>query len=197
MSGFKYNASNNEINLNGLIVKDNGNETFTVNDDIRVLAGEYVVFGLNEDPSVNGGINVDFEYAGFTLANGDDEIILYYGNTTIDEVAYDGGPLFPVLEGKINELRSGSATATKNDQGVAWCAALSAMANGDFGTPGVPNDDCGEINVNDLDQDGFEAEPNGDDCDDGDPTINPNATEIPDDGIDQDCDGADAEGHSQ
>ena len=30
------------------------------------------------------------------------------------------------------------------------------------------------------------------DCDDADPERNPGATDVPDDGIDQDCDGVDA-----
>ena len=47
--------------------------------------------------------------------------------------------------------------------------------------------------VPDNDGDGFLAT---DDCDDDDPSINPEAEDIPGDGIDQDCDGEDASSDS-
>ncbi|MBN1770718.1 MAG: hypothetical protein JXB32_05620, partial [Deltaproteobacteria bacterium] len=43
----------------------------------------------------------------------------------------------------------------------------------------------------DTDDDGYDAaECGGDDCDDSDAEVNPGATELPGDGVDQDCDGA-------
>ena len=47
----------------------------------------------------------------------------------------------------------------------------------------------GDANATDDDSDGY-SESQGD-CDDTDPQIHPGASELPDDGIDQDCDGID------
>ncbi|MDP6935775.1 MAG: MopE-related protein, partial [Myxococcota bacterium] len=46
--------------------------------------------------------------------------------------------------------------------------------------------------VQDGDGDGYvDVELGGDDCDDGDPAVNPGAQEVWYDGVDSDCDGAD------
>ncbi len=57
-------------------------------------------------------------------------------------------------------------------------------ADGDgFGDPSLVEVSC-NANPGQVD--------NGDDCDDSDPFVNPDAQDIPNDGIDQDCDGIDA-----
>lgn len=60
--------------------------------------------------------------------------------------------------------------------------------------PGKP--DCCETgdtsSVADADDDGFvDQDAGGDDCDDSDPEVNPDAEEIPGDGVDSNCDGED------
>jgi hypothetical protein len=74
--------------------------------------------------------------------------------------------------------------------GIALITGVAACA---FGT------DCSDCGIRtDADGDFHEDDPLGlglalyADCDDTDPTINSSATDIPGDGIDQDCDGSDA-----
>jgi len=55
-------------------------------------------------------------------------------------------------------------------------------------------DGCGDAEVDDGDADGDGFTEEDGDCDDGNADIHPDADDIPDDGIDQDCDGADAVG---
>ena len=60
----------------------------------------------------------------------------------------------------------------------------------DFNFPIVTEKYVTEIVDSDLDEDGFAVH---DDCDDADPNINPIAEDIPGNGIDEDCNGEDAE----
>jgi len=63
------------------------------------------------------------------------------------------------------------------------------------GNTDCSDSDClAESTCCDLDGDGFFSEDlcGGTDCDDSDPNINPYATDIPENGIDEDCDDADA-----
>ena len=102
------------------------------------------MFAANADPLVNGGLPfVDYAFgSAMSLANGDDEVILSVGVLTIDEVLWDGGPLFPDPTGASMSLNASSTDATSNDNGLNWCEAVTVYGSGDLGTPGAANPGC-------------------------------------------------------
>ena len=87
-------------------------------------------------------------------------------------------------------LDPGAVDHLLNDDGSYWCEATSTFGDGDLGTPGADNDSCG-VPSPDADGDGYTVADG--DCDDGDPAVNPGASEVCN-GFDDDCDGIIDEG---
>ena len=134
-----YNTTSSDINMQGWEIYDLGSDSFTVTALI-VPANSYAVLSLNSDVNTNGGVTVDYEYSGFTLGNGEDEIIIACSGNVIDQVIYDGGSEFPDPTGASMELASNAYDATSNDIGSNWGEATSVYGSGDLGTPGFVND---------------------------------------------------------
>jgi len=149
-----FNTTADDIDIDSWTVNDNGSNVFVINNGAPLIvpAGGFLVLGRNADESTNGGVNVDYEYSGFFLANGDDEIVLLdISLAEVDRVEWDGGPGFPDPTGASMALID---TALDNNAGANWCTAASAFGDGDSGTPGQVND-CGfrpVINEIDYDQ---------------------------------------------
>jgi len=136
-----YNATGMELDINGWTISDEGSDEHVIDNGgpLMVPAMGYIVLGVNGDIGANGGVEVDYVYAGFFLANGDDEIILTTPEeVVIDRVAYDGGGSFPDPNGASMAL-SESELAGDNALGENWFESAVAYGAGDFGTPGAAN----------------------------------------------------------
>ena len=133
-----YNNSNEEIDLDGFIIKDYDTDSHLITQETLIGPRSFAVLGRNSDINTNGGVLLDYEYSELNLANGGDEIVLIdpYGNT-IDIVEYDGGPLFPDPNGSTMALLN---LNLDNNDGSNWVEYDSlAYGDGDYGTPGEHN----------------------------------------------------------
>ncbi len=73
---------------------------------------------------------------------------------------------------------------------ITLAVAVFSLLGLIFTTAGLPS----VVTAHGIDADGDLYSPEDGDCNDDDPTIFPGAVEIPDDGIDQNCDGAESSG---
>lgn len=158
-----YNASGRALNLNGLLVRDSGSDSFVVGRDLLLADGEYAVFA--ETMATVAGA-VDFAWNGvgeFSLANSDDEIEIVLSDVVVDRIAWSGS--WTVESGASTSL-GGPQIGADNAQPSLWCLGATAYgATANRGTPGSANPACagGEPVC------GNAVIESGEQCDDGNP----------------------------
>jgi hypothetical protein len=136
------NVTGGTISLNGLEIRDEGSDGFTVDTEIHVGPGKHVVFGARPEMALNGGVSVDVVWKDFQLANDEDEVVLRYQGVVLDRVAWGTGWTIP--EGASLSLAPNRHRPEENNDPADWCPATLPILDpqGDLGTPGVVNPDC-------------------------------------------------------
>lgn len=135
-----HNTGPDPVDIQGWNIADLGtnNYTFPTGTPIVIAAGEYAVVAVDSLTMVGEGVDVLWQYSGFAIANGDDEIILTSDLAVeIDRVEWDGGPVWPDPTGA--SMQWDEATAD-NNVGTNWSAPdTPTFGSGDAGTPNLMN----------------------------------------------------------
>jgi hypothetical protein len=126
-----YNPTDDEINLRGIVIGDDGGDSHRIETDLLILPGHFLTLGRNGEPSLNGGYHADYVYDDFTLSNSGDEILLSEGPIEHLRLEFGGG--FDTA-GRSRELGGLPMIAS------SYSLTLSALTYGlgDIGTPGAP-----------------------------------------------------------
>jgi len=140
-----HNITNISIDLNGwfLASSDDGTHLIDAGGPLDIPAGGYLVFGANDVTAENGGVTVDYVFAGLTLGNSSDDIAVQAPDAVvIDVVVYDATS-FPLRSGVALSLDPATNDAIANDTGANWCPSSARLGlDWDLGSPGVQNPSC-------------------------------------------------------
>ncbi len=129
-----------DVDLNGLGIARTVTTTpnvVTSSSCLRVTAGSYAVIARSAVPEENGGLPaVTATYGAISLVDAGDLQIMI-GTTVLDSFAWSNAPSAATLG-----LDPDFQDASTNDQERYWCAATTAWAAGDRGSPGAANEQC-------------------------------------------------------
>ena len=141
-----YNTTDTELSLaDTTLSDDSATGLFVIPAGVVIPAKSYLVFGVNDDPALNGGVLVDVAYSGIKLGNSGDTLTLTAPDgAEITSLTYGG--TFPDPTGRSIGFDGALDLLTEYDAADSskWCGALAPWAGsaGDFGTPGAANDIC-------------------------------------------------------
>lgn len=133
-----FNTRDETVVLDGLLVRDDGSNEFTIGA-LSIEPHGYAVLGNSDGSGL--GIAVDYDYGGaMSLTNGADAIVLVGTEATeLFRLSYDDGDYFGA--GIAHELLppfAGRSFASGPGMGQDYVAATAPLALGNFGSPGGP-----------------------------------------------------------
>ncbi|MEZ4380711.1 MAG: lamin tail domain-containing protein [Nannocystaceae bacterium] len=126
------------FDLNNLqLGKQPGNveQTLVAPECLSVQAGDVLVFAHSDDALANGGLPQVDQLFGFSLVNSNGGLFAAIDDMVLAEVDYASSFV-------------GAATSL-DPNGVDWCAAVDPYGDGDLGTPGAVNPECGMMMMGD------------------------------------------------
>ena len=136
-----YNRSSVRVDLQGLEVTDGASESFTVTSSVTIAPGEFTLFSTETSTAIPS-VDVLYSESDFPLGDRADTIVLSYGGTEFDRVAYSGGADFPQPYGASIALDPDFFDSADNDDGYRWCKSLEVYGSSNMGSPGTANEDC-------------------------------------------------------
>ena len=130
-----YNSGDTTINLSNWLIKSGENEEHIISDDVSLFIDpdQYLVFGKNDNISINGGLVIDYQYSNISFSNNNDELLIINQNGEIvDEVHYTND--WPFESGIAMEIHD-----PESDNGISsnWFSSTLTYGNGDNGSPGT------------------------------------------------------------
>lgn len=136
---FEVFAPGHAVDLNGLLVgtADAPGKVVGASETcLTVPAGGYAVLSRKLDAAENGGVQALTTFSQ-NLTNSGGSVALRAGETVLDVFNYGSS-----RAGRALQLSHGLTSPSENDDPSNLCDANTAMANGDFGTPGAQNEVC-------------------------------------------------------
>ena len=130
-----YNSGDTMINLSNWLIKSGENEEHIISGDVSLFIDpdQYLVFGKNDNISINGGLVIDYQYSNISFSNNNDELLIINQNGEIvDEVHYTND--WPFGSGIAMEIHD-----PESDNGISsnWFSSTLTYGNGDNGSPGT------------------------------------------------------------
>jgi cysteine-rich repeat protein len=138
------NAGKAPLDLRGWEIRS-GSQRHELQSDapLVVQPGGLFVMAANADPGSNGGFTADYAYERIRLANTQGDVAIWCGDLLIDRVAWQSGS-WPLSPGRALVLDPAGHDADRNDSAAFWCQADAPFGLGDNGSPGYPDEPCGD-----------------------------------------------------